>query len=253
MVGKAYRRCKYFWLWTRYIVNTAIVAVSTILGIAFVVLLINGWFRTAGFFEWTVTYLGSFWLLSFVGFLRFVFAQLDAFSKCLQRSRIPSAMSPPGRGENQPLLASDWEFRDTKWSSNVELMRQSALEFREVFYTAGASMSGKCSCSIPWTLIEVNMNTMWKVREKRIHFIRSTGALWCCVFYTLLLWCVLHLVRVVLAVERWALPDLIDLWSMMPSSNLWATWISWLTYCSQTWGWGRMTGKAERDERRVDK
>lgn len=53
----------------RCIVNSALVISMTALSVAFVALLYFGWWRTAGFLEWTITYLGVFWLLSFIGYL----------------------------------------------------------------------------------------------------------------------------------------------------------------------------------------
>ena len=41
-------------------------------GLGFVVFLYSGNFRFAGILEWTLTYLGTFWLLSFVGYTRCV-------------------------------------------------------------------------------------------------------------------------------------------------------------------------------------
>lgn len=34
------------------------------------VFLFKGWMRTAGGLEWALTYVGSFWLVTFVGYLR---------------------------------------------------------------------------------------------------------------------------------------------------------------------------------------
>ena len=41
-------------------------------GLGFVVFLYSGTFRFAGILEWTLTYLGALWLLSFVGYTRCV-------------------------------------------------------------------------------------------------------------------------------------------------------------------------------------
>ncbi|KAG9245454.1 Frag1/DRAM/Sfk1 [Calycina marina] len=51
------------------VVNTAIQVCELGLGAAFMVLLNKEWYRIAGFLEWTVTILGSFWLLNFIGYL----------------------------------------------------------------------------------------------------------------------------------------------------------------------------------------
>ncbi|PSR81731.1 Frag1/DRAM/Sfk1 family-domain-containing protein [Coniella lustricola] len=71
--------------------NNFLVVCQTALGIAFVALLYAGQYRPSGFLEWTLTYLGSFWLGSFVGYTRF------------REVRRPLASVDH---ERQPLLAS---------------------------------------------------------------------------------------------------------------------------------------------------
>lgn len=48
--------------------NTLLVVGQFFVGLGFVVFLYAGLFRTAGILEWTLTYLGALWLLSFVGY-----------------------------------------------------------------------------------------------------------------------------------------------------------------------------------------
>lgn len=54
----------------RCIFNTLLVIGQFFVGLGFVFFLYSGLFRMAGILEWTLTYLGSFWLLSFVGYTR---------------------------------------------------------------------------------------------------------------------------------------------------------------------------------------
>jgi len=41
------------------------------MSIAFVTLMENSWWRTAGIIEWIVGFLGAFWIFTFVGILRY--------------------------------------------------------------------------------------------------------------------------------------------------------------------------------------
>jgi hypothetical protein len=50
--------------------SNAWLAVDISVGIAFTVLLYQSWMRTAGVLEWAMTYVGAFWLLTFVGYLK---------------------------------------------------------------------------------------------------------------------------------------------------------------------------------------
>ncbi|KAK6845342.1 hypothetical protein PG995_015452 [Apiospora arundinis] len=53
------------------ILNTFLMAFQVAIGLSFVALMYSGRYKPAGFLEWTLTYLGSFWLLSFIGYTRF--------------------------------------------------------------------------------------------------------------------------------------------------------------------------------------
>ncbi|KAI8960641.1 Frag1/DRAM/Sfk1 [Daldinia sp. FL1419] len=53
------------------IFNTALVACQFGCGLAFVILMYDGYFKSSGILEWCLTYLGSFWLFSFVGYTMF--------------------------------------------------------------------------------------------------------------------------------------------------------------------------------------
>ncbi|KAI1097315.1 Frag1/DRAM/Sfk1 [Jackrogersella minutella] len=53
------------------IFNTLLVFCQFVSGFAFVVLMYNGDFKSSGILEWCLTYLGSFWLASFVGYTMF--------------------------------------------------------------------------------------------------------------------------------------------------------------------------------------
>lgn len=54
----------------RCLLNTFLVLAQAGIGLAFVTLLWKGQYRICGFLEWTLTYIGSFWLGSFVGFTK---------------------------------------------------------------------------------------------------------------------------------------------------------------------------------------
>ncbi|KAH7040816.1 Frag1/DRAM/Sfk1 [Microdochium trichocladiopsis] len=51
-------------------INAILVVVQLVVGVLFVALMYAQEHRWAGYCEWTLTYLGAFWLLSFVGFVR---------------------------------------------------------------------------------------------------------------------------------------------------------------------------------------
>ncbi|KAH9885946.1 Frag1/DRAM/Sfk1 [Xylariomycetidae sp. FL2044] len=53
------------------IFNTCLVLAQFLIGIAFVILMYSGKYRSSGVLEWCLTYSGSFWLMSFVGYTRF--------------------------------------------------------------------------------------------------------------------------------------------------------------------------------------
>lgn len=57
-------------LHSRCLFNAFLVLSQTALGIAFVYFMYSGRYRIAGFLEWTLCYIGSFWLVSFVGYTR---------------------------------------------------------------------------------------------------------------------------------------------------------------------------------------
>lgn len=52
--------------------NNVLVVLITGVGIAFLVLLFTDYFKSAGLMEWTITYLGAFWLITFSGYIRYV-------------------------------------------------------------------------------------------------------------------------------------------------------------------------------------
>ena len=62
--------------------NTLLVVVQLFIGLSFVVFMYSACFHTAGILEWTLTYLGAFWLLSFVGYTRCV-VPLDLYERML--------------------------------------------------------------------------------------------------------------------------------------------------------------------------
>ncbi|KAI4592325.1 hypothetical protein KJ359_011264 [Pestalotiopsis sp. 9143b] len=72
--------------------NTFLVVCQLGIGISFVVFMYTGRYRISGFMEWTLTYLGCFWLLSFIGYTKF---------------REGEDPKPPTEAERRPLLASE--------------------------------------------------------------------------------------------------------------------------------------------------
>jgi len=62
--GSQFRRLRLY-----CIVTTVIVWVEVCLGGAFMWLLWHEWYRVAGILEWIVSYLGVFWLASFIGYV----------------------------------------------------------------------------------------------------------------------------------------------------------------------------------------
>lgn len=55
---------------TRCVLNTFLVACQLGISVVFMVLLYSGQNRSAGYLEWTLSYLGSFWLMSFIGYTK---------------------------------------------------------------------------------------------------------------------------------------------------------------------------------------
>ncbi|KAI0602462.1 hypothetical protein F4775DRAFT_588700 [Biscogniauxia sp. FL1348] len=53
------------------IFNTSLVLCQFAVGVTFVTLMYSDQFKSAGILEWCLTYLGSIWLVSFVGYTRF--------------------------------------------------------------------------------------------------------------------------------------------------------------------------------------
>ncbi|KAI0834302.1 Frag1/DRAM/Sfk1 [Hypoxylon sp. FL0890] len=53
------------------IFNTFLVVCQFAFGLAFVVLMYKGHFKSSGILEWCLTYMGSLWLTSFVGYIMF--------------------------------------------------------------------------------------------------------------------------------------------------------------------------------------
>ncbi|KAI1389093.1 Frag1/DRAM/Sfk1 [Hypoxylon trugodes] len=72
------------------IFNTFLVLCQFGCGLAFVILMYDGQFKASGILEWCLTYLGSFWLLSFVGYTMFREGEEPIIE---------------GENERQPLLA----------------------------------------------------------------------------------------------------------------------------------------------------
>ncbi|KAI0877091.1 hypothetical protein GGS24DRAFT_498173 [Hypoxylon argillaceum] len=54
-----------------YILNTFLVLCQFVLGVFFLASIFSSHLHAAGVLEWCLTYMGSFWLLSFVGYTRF--------------------------------------------------------------------------------------------------------------------------------------------------------------------------------------
>jgi hypothetical protein len=52
--------------------NAGIVLIEMCLGAAFLVFLGEGWWRVAGILEWIVSFLGAFWLYTFIGYVAYV-------------------------------------------------------------------------------------------------------------------------------------------------------------------------------------
>lgn len=55
---------------TGCIASNAWVLVDIALEVSFTIVLRGPWMRTAGILEWALTYVGAFWLLTFVGYLK---------------------------------------------------------------------------------------------------------------------------------------------------------------------------------------
>ncbi|KAI0102384.1 hypothetical protein GGR51DRAFT_288832 [Nemania sp. FL0031] len=71
-----------------YISNTILVICQFIIGVTFLAFMYSGNMYVSGILEWCLTYMGSFWLLSFVGYTR------EGENPVLEE-----------QGERQPLLA----------------------------------------------------------------------------------------------------------------------------------------------------
>ncbi|EXJ82131.1 hypothetical protein A1O1_08200 [Capronia coronata CBS 617.96] len=54
----------------RCIASNVLVVVIVALATSFTVLLYNSWWKTARILEWVLTYMGAFWLLTFIGYLK---------------------------------------------------------------------------------------------------------------------------------------------------------------------------------------
>ncbi|KAI0865502.1 hypothetical protein F4860DRAFT_461680 [Xylaria cubensis] len=71
------------------IFNTFLVFCQFLIGLSFLAFMYSGDYRASGILEWCLTYMGSFWLLSFVGYTRF---------------REGEKLQLEYQGERQPLL-----------------------------------------------------------------------------------------------------------------------------------------------------
>jgi hypothetical protein len=54
----------------RCLFNTFLVVSQISIGVTFIGFMYSGRYRVSGFLEWTLTYLGCFWLLSFIGYTK---------------------------------------------------------------------------------------------------------------------------------------------------------------------------------------
>ncbi|KAK8183510.1 Frag1/DRAM/Sfk1 [Phyllosticta capitalensis] len=70
--------------------SAAIVAIEVILGVAFTALMYMSYWRTAGVLEWTMAFIGCFYMLAFVGFVAVPPEGIDA------RERDPLLQEPAG-------------------------------------------------------------------------------------------------------------------------------------------------------------
>lgn len=68
--------------------NNFLVLCIAAVGIAFLVFLYTDYYHRAALFEWTITYLGSIWLGTFAGYIRYVRFQI-AKSQTDRLSQIP--------------------------------------------------------------------------------------------------------------------------------------------------------------------
>lgn len=102
---------------SRCIVNNVLVILVTGVGIAFLVLLYTDYYRSAGLMEWIITYLGSFWLCTFAGYIRYATTPLsnqdilDAhenvrFREDANIAKVSSGEDADANAERQPLLPS---------------------------------------------------------------------------------------------------------------------------------------------------
>lgn len=91
----------------RCLLNTFLVACMIGATVSFVTLMYSGYYRAAGILEWILTYLGSFWMLSFIGFTKWVGRRdhpcgLDVLT--VSRFREGIDPRPPTEAERRPLL-----------------------------------------------------------------------------------------------------------------------------------------------------
>lgn len=87
--------------------NTFLVIVQTALGFSFTVFLWMGRYRVAGFLEWSLCYVGSVWLTSFVGYVRCVCRSQVVARELTVLRRFREDNSNTGAvGERQPLLGT---------------------------------------------------------------------------------------------------------------------------------------------------
>lgn len=93
---------------SRCIANNILVACITGVGMTFLVFLFTDYHRRAGYLEWTITYLGSLWLGTFAGYIRFVLYN-NMLSNTLTSKRFREGGGVARAGfdpERQPLLSS---------------------------------------------------------------------------------------------------------------------------------------------------
>jgi hypothetical protein len=61
---------------SRCIVNNILVVCIAGVGAAFLICLYTDYYRSAGYLEWTITYLGAIWIGTFAGYIRCVSSPL---------------------------------------------------------------------------------------------------------------------------------------------------------------------------------
>lgn len=88
--------------------NNVLVVLIAGVGASFMVCLYTDYYRSAGYLEWTITYLGSIWLGTFAGYIWCVFLEAPFSVVVLTASRFREAGGVAQRDvepEQQPLLA----------------------------------------------------------------------------------------------------------------------------------------------------